>query len=584
MSNKEVRVTFRGVDKTREAFSRIKQSFKQLQTLSSKVSFGFGKIGTILSAAFSVATLKKIIDTGSQIGKMANKLDISTKCLSELKYAAQNCGVEFDSLTSGLQQMSMRIEQAANGSGEAKQALQLLGLSAKELVNLSPDQQLVKIAGSFERLVSAADKATIASKLFGTESAALAQITEKGAVGIEKLREEARALGGSLSEEQCKAMEQFNSELNKLQIVLTALITSVLIPILPIITEFFEAVRTGHPAITFLITAISTLLALKLVAWLVAANMAVRGFTIALMANPLGLMAVAISATIASLVTLTKWFNNSKKAAEEYNKSLEHPRVIQSLRLPKKEELTILNKHNQLMSEAKQIFEQTRTPMEKHNAQIEKLNKLLKQGLIDQDTYNRTLQQSEQRFDSFAYHTKDSFDLIKENSKDCANSLIDNFADSAFGVGGHIKSLKETCSDFFKQLQSDILKMTLKETILGGNGNGGLVGGLFSSCNNNGSGTLSGTSSIFGGFFASGGTVKPNKAHVVGDGGEPELFIPNSVGSIVPFSSLQAANSNGGNIIVNMHIQTPDIASFNQSRSQITADMARQISRSRRNL
>jgi len=45
---------------------------------------------------------------------------------------------------------------------------------------------------------------------------------------------------------------------------------------------------------------------------------------------------------------------------------------------------------------------------------------------------------------------------------------------------------------------------------------------------------------------------------------------------------MQAAG--GGNIIVNMNIQTPDVASFNQSRNQITADMARQISRSKRNL
>lgn len=93
---------------------------------------------------------------------------------------------------------------------------------------------------------------------------------------------------------------------------------------------------------------------------------------------------------------------------------------------------------------------------------------------------------------------------------------------------------------------------------------------------------LSGLGSKFGGFFAKGGTVRPNKAHIVGDGGEPEVFIPNSIGSITPFSQMQSASH--GNIVVNMNIQTPDIAFFNQSRNQITADMARQISRSKKNL
>ncbi|MFY9589538.1 hypothetical protein [Rickettsia endosymbiont of Halotydeus destructor] len=241
-----------------------------------------------------------------------------------------------------------------------------------------------------------------------------------------------------------------------------------------------------------------------------------------------------------------------------------------------------MSKSNELMSDATQIFKQTRTPLEKHNGQIEKLNKLLKQGLIDQDTYNRALKQSEEQLDKFGEHSKDVFDLIKEKSQESANSLIDNFADAAFGAGGHIKSLKEVCSDFFKELQSDILKMTLKENIIGTSGGGGLLGSSNGSGQSGASGILSGFGSKFGGFFAKGGTVRPNKAHIVGDGGEPELFIPNSIGTVTPLSQIQSANS--GNIVVNMNIQTPDIASFNQSRNQITADMARQISRSKRNL
>ncbi|MFY9589539.1 hypothetical protein [Rickettsia endosymbiont of Halotydeus destructor] len=338
MTTKEVRVTFRGIDKTREAFGRLKQNFKKLQELTSKVSFGFGKIGTALTAAFSTHALKKIIDSGEQIGKLSAKLDISTRSLSELKYVASSSGVEFDALTSGLTAMSAKIQEAACGSGEAKDALAALGLSAKELVALSPDQQLEKIATQFERLNNSSDKATIATKLFGSESSALAQIAEQGAVGIQQMREEAQRLGVSLSEEDCKAMAQFNNELNKLQTVLISLITSCLVPILPVVTSFFGAIREGHQASTFIITAIEVILALKLAVWFVTATMAVRAFTVALMANPLGLTAIAISATVAGLVTLTKWFNKSSEAAEKHNKVLESPRIVETfkLNLPKK--------------------------------------------------------------------------------------------------------------------------------------------------------------------------------------------------------------------------------------------------------
>ena len=377
-ATKEVRVTFRGIDKTREAFGRIRQNFKKLQDLSNKLSFGFGKIGTAITAAFSTHALKKIIDSGEQIGKLSNKLDMSTRSLSELKYVASSCGVEFDSLTSGLTAMSARITDAAKGSGEAKDALTALGLSAKELAALSPDQQLERIASQFERLTDSTDKAYIATKLFGSESSALTQILEQGAVGINRMREEAQKLGVTLSEEDCKAMAQFNSELNKLQLVLIGLITSCLVPILPLITSFFEAVREGHPAITFIITAISSIIALKLAVWFVTAASAVRAFTVALMANPLGLTAIAITGTVAGLVTLTKWFNKSTEAAEKHNKVLESPRVVEALKLnlPKQNEINVMGKSNELLSDAKQIYEQTRTPLEKHNAQVEKLNKL----------------------------------------------------------------------------------------------------------------------------------------------------------------------------------------------------------------
>ncbi len=40
----------------------------------------------------------------------------------------------------------------------------------------------------------------------------------------------------------------------------------------------------------------------------------------------------------------------------------------------------------------------------------------------------------------------------------------------------------------------------------------------------------------------------------------------------------------GGNIMINMNVQTPGIASSRQSNSQLAADVARQIKKAKRNL
>jgi hypothetical protein len=176
--------------------------------------------------------------------------------------------------------------------------------------------------------------------------------------------------------------------------------------------------------------------------------------------------------------------------------------------------------------------------------------------------------------------------MVESRSNEASKSLIDNFASSAFGIKGEVKSLKDTFNDFFSQLQSDMLKMSLKQGLqglMGGGGISGLLDGLFGGGSARGGG-IGGLGSMFAGFFASGGKAKAGKAHIVGDGGEPELFIPSSSGTIVPFSDLKDHGSSSPNITVNMNIQTPDLSSFNYSRSQIAADMARQIARSSRNL
>ena len=70
---------------------------------------------------------------------------------------------------------------------------------------------------------------------------------------------------------------------------------------------------------------------------------------------------------------------------------------------------------------------------------------------------------------------------------------------------------------------------------------------------------FSGGTSLFGGFFASGGKTAANVPIVVGEAG-PELFVPNTGGSIIPNDQLGAGM--GDNINVTFNIQTIDATDF----------------------
>lgn len=80
------------------------------------------------------------------------------------------------------------------------------------------------------------------------------------------------------------------------------------------------------------------------------------------------------------------------------------------------------------------------------------------------------------------------------------------------------------------------------------------------------------------GARAVGGPVAPGGSYLVGEQG-PELFTPSGAGSITPNAALGAR---GASVTVN--ITTPDAASFQKSKSQVAAMLARAIAQGQRNL
>jgi phage-related minor tail protein len=81
------------------------------------------------------------------------------------------------------------------------------------------------------------------------------------------------------------------------------------------------------------------------------------------------------------------------------------------------------------------------------------------------------------------------------------------------------------------------------------------------------------------GARATGGPVAPGGSYLVGEQG-PELFTPSGNGGITSTAARGAAR--GGAVTVN--ITTPDAQSFQKSKSQVAAMLARAISQGQRNL
>ena len=173
----------------------------------------------------------------------------------------------------------------------------------------------------------------------------------------------------------------------------------------------------------------------------------------------------------------------------------------------------------------------------------------------------QTREQYEQQR-QFSSGWSEAFRNYVDNATNAANQARTYFEVFSRGIEDALVSFVRTGKLSFKDFANNIiaefvrieakaLVMKLFPSNVGGAGGGG---GLFDIVKGIGS-------AIFGGFKASGGPVTSNKAYVVGERG-PEMFVPNSNGSIIPNGAMAQAQP-----IINQvtySIQAVDAASFKQ--------------------
>lgn len=274
-----------------------------------------------------------------------------------------------------------------------------------------------------------------------------------------------------------------------------------------------------------------------------------------------------------------------KMAEARRQKNASLASLFEETQTPEKTEETSKSteKFTKLQREAQRIIDSTRTPLERYNKEMELLNKLLKEGHINQETFGRAVEQAQEKLKK---STEKMGDVVEGEFADLGRTMEGTIADSLDAINGRFDGFGDFFKGFLSDLNRSLLQFALKD--LGITGKGGIIDGLFNSIGgffgggSGGSGggfgsLLSSVGSFFGGFFADGGTLKRGQFGVVGENGPELAFAGSSPMQIMPGGMAAPVN-------VTMNIQTPDVRGFRQSQSQIAADMARSIERARRNL
>lgn len=224
---------------------------------------GIAKVGGLTTAAGAgvaaplIAAATGFAKAGDELDKMSGRTKVSVEELSALGFAAQQSGSSIEDVQAALFRMNRRVANAATEMGPARRAIELLGLDAGKLSQLPADEQMRILADELNNLGDEALASQLGFELFGDQFRNLRPLLNGGSEGINKLTQEARDLGITLTEEDATAAAEFTDAMgvavaqlkaikNQIGAAVAPVLSDLLARITPIVTKAIEWVRENR--------------------------------------------------------------------------------------------------------------------------------------------------------------------------------------------------------------------------------------------------------------------------------------------------------------------------------------------------
>ena len=203
----------RDAQKRMELFSaRVKEIGSAVAMAGAAVTaFGGAIVGAI---GAGVAAFAKI---AGDFSDLAAQTGLSAELMSELEMALKDAGSSVEDFAASVVKMRKFLYEASTGSKSAAEAMAALGLNAADLIDLSADQQFLRIADALSKVRNPTERTALAMELFGKSAYKMLPLLEAGGAGIEEFRRKARELGFSISGETADAADALGTQIEVLQ-------------------------------------------------------------------------------------------------------------------------------------------------------------------------------------------------------------------------------------------------------------------------------------------------------------------------------------------------------------------------------
>jgi len=172
---------------------------------------------TAALAAAAGAMIRSGLQTVDAQAKLAASLGTTVASIQVLERAGDLAGVSMGQVEQATVQLTRRLSQAAAGTGPAVDALRRLRLSAEDLQRMPLDQRIAEIQEALGEFVPAAERAAVASQLFGDRAALV--FTRIDTATLRQATQDVHDFGVVVSDQDARQIERTNDAISRLGLI-----------------------------------------------------------------------------------------------------------------------------------------------------------------------------------------------------------------------------------------------------------------------------------------------------------------------------------------------------------------------------
>jgi len=223
-------------DRTKAVWKSFNSGMKGVkdQVLSTKTAIA-GLLGVTGIGGLAIVSANATRQTVAY----SRAIGINTQELTAWGYAAKTANIEQDKLNDIMKDVSDKVGDAFNnGTGPVVDALKAVNLQTRDLIGLSPDQQLLKIANAMQGLTGQ-QQSNILESLSG-DAALLQPLLANNAAELKRLKAEAIATGAAVSDIDALRIKQAGDSFEKIKGVFGGIGNTIASELSPYVSKLSE--------------------------------------------------------------------------------------------------------------------------------------------------------------------------------------------------------------------------------------------------------------------------------------------------------------------------------------------------------